>query len=368
MAEQTKPQEMTYDRLLARLLVEKVIGADQARAARDHINEDDTEDIPWYIHALSGIGGLMACLMFLGFLGCTQILESEVVTLVVGAVLVAGMTGYRAMNRLTPNILTQASLSAHLCGQALCVFALEELMNAQVAAMAYMAIAAVTYFFDRTLVMRFLVSMGFVSAASTLCAEWLSDSLALHAIHIGLMAGVSVIFSGKLPTAGLRRMLLPFGFSCALSLVVFMLGVNLDVGDVDEPIMRLTMALPLAALLGLALTRAAGWRQKPALWGALVALMLALAVTSGILTGVLLLVIGFWHMHRSLIVLGAVSLVGFLAQYYYSLEITLLAKSMVLVGSGVVLLVFWWAMRTRMWMRHLVDREKELLGEEGGQA
>jgi uncharacterized membrane protein len=52
----------------------------------------------------------------------------------------------------------------------------------------------------------------------------------------------------------------------------------------------------------------------------------------------LLMLLGFSLGKRPLLALGMLLLAVFLVDYYYSLEVNLLTKSMILVGSGAVLL------------------------------
>ena len=58
----------------------------------------------------------------------------------------------------------------------------------------------------------------------------------------------------------------------------------------------------------------------------------------GILAALLVLTLGFWRNSRDLMALAAIFLVFYIWAYYYSLEWTLLAKSLVLLGSGIILL------------------------------
>jgi uncharacterized membrane protein len=65
----------------------------------------------------------------------------------------------------------------------------------------------------------------------------------------------------------------------------------------------------------------------------------ALTLSAPAVTGALLFVVlGFDRRRTGLVALAAVFLVGFLGVYYYSLSLTLLQKSVVLVASGGVCL------------------------------
>jgi uncharacterized membrane protein len=97
-------------------------------------------------------------------------------------------------------------------------------------------------------------------------------------------------------------------------------------GELGVPVHRPIVLLSIATVVLLA----AVTRTTPAIVGALV-----------------LLVLGFDRRARALIALSTVFFLVFSAFYYYSLQITLLQKSGVLVASGVVCLAAWAFVRTQ---------------------
>ncbi|WP_293267743.1 GDYXXLXY domain-containing protein [Neptunomonas sp.] len=62
-------------------------------------------------------------------------------------------------------------------------------------------------------------------------------------------------------------------------------------------------------------------------------------IALGTSSALLILLVGFAYQRTSLKALGLLALLSFLSWYYYSLDTTLLVKSFILVGTGVVLLV-----------------------------
>jgi uncharacterized membrane protein len=82
--------------------------------------------------------------------------------------------------------------------------------------------------------------------------------------------------------------------------------------------------------------------------GATVLLGLLTLSTPGLIAAVAVLTLGFDRRNRILIGIAAVFLVKFASVYYYSLRMTLLAKSVVLVASGVLLL----AARAYVYLRY----------------
>jgi uncharacterized membrane protein len=105
----------------------------------------------------------------------------------------------------------------------------------------------------------------------------------------------------------------------------------------------------LAAVFVYAVARLLGSRA------ALVALALAalLSPAPGATTALLLLLLGFGAGDRVLLGLGFAALAGFVSHYYYQMQATLLAKSGVLLVTGLVLLL------ARLGLRWLFPDERE---------
>ena len=62
----------------------------------------------------------------------------------------------------------------------------------------------------------------------------------------------------------------------------------------------------------------------------------------GAAVGALILIVGFANGNRLLLGFGLFALLGFVSHYYYSLQLTLLIKSLLLIGLGVLLLAVRW--------------------------
>ena len=74
-------------------------------------------------------------------------------------------------------------------------------------------------------------------------------------------------------------------------------------------------------------------------------------VMKTILAAVIALLLGYWRANTLLMGLATVFLLFFLGAYYYNLDITLLNKSYILMGTGAVLLV------VRFWFHRVVAVE-----------
>jgi uncharacterized membrane protein len=82
-------------------------------------------------------------------------------------------------------------------------------------------------------------------------------------------------------------------------------------------------------------------RQKAPLFiGLILALLYLVALGSGgVILALLLLLLGFSLQHHAILGLGLILFPIFLTHYYYNLDLDLLAKSGVLIGSGFVMLL-----------------------------
>ena len=74
----------------------------------------------------------------------------------------------------------------------------------------------------------------------------------------------------------------------------------------------------------------------------------------GVITSILILLLGFSNSNRILMGLGIISLLFSISSYYYFLNITLLEKAETLLMLGAVLLILYWA------LKYFVLRDKEV--------
>jgi uncharacterized membrane protein len=127
--------------------------------------------------------------------------------------------------------------------------------------------------------------------------------------------------------------------------VVSFLGIlTLPLSDEFDLLWQIP-AILLAVMLAYLLSRIAldlGYSLRNRVVIALLLGCLLLLVPSlrmpGILAALIVLALGFWRNNRGLMALASLFLVFYIGGYYYSLEWTLLVKSLVLLASGVTLL------------------------------
>lgn len=120
---------------------------------------------------------------------------------------------------------------------------------------------------------------------------------------------------------------------------------------------RIMLAVAAAAMLALAHTETEPEaEERRFIWAAIAVVLLGLVTTPGIFCAALLVGVGLWRHRIWLAGLGAIALSVHLSTYYYQLDLTLLAKSGVLLASGLVLLGLRW----------LLDADAEKSAEKTG--
>jgi uncharacterized membrane protein len=65
----------------------------------------------------------------------------------------------------------------------------------------------------------------------------------------------------------------------------------------------------------------------------------------GVIASLIVMLLGFARGNRGLFGLGVAALLAYLSYFYYTLQATLLTKSMVLMATGAVLIALWFVMR-----------------------
>ena len=127
--------------------------------------------------------------------------------------------------------------------------------------------------------------------------------------------------------------------------------------DVHIWTLHIGTALAIGAALmysGWQLTRAARPTTRAGTLGALALIAALTAPAPGITAGVLLLGLGFHAGSRVLLGAATLFLLGYGSNWYYALSLDLLSKSLVLMGTGLLMLMLAWLLR-RLPLRETVD-------------
>ncbi|PRB81920.1 DUF4401 domain-containing protein [Pseudomonas sp. MYb185] len=318
----------------------------------------DEHAAPWYMALLSGLAAWLAALLLLGSSLITIIDDSAPASAISGGLLLA--LAIWLLRR--PGVFAaQLGLALSLVGQGLLVFALVQLEPWAAAGQRLPALGAL------------LVAAGMLlppahGAHRLVCALIAMFSLAvliganaLLSLYGLLLAALGIcLWLQRSGWAGKRAALYRAiaGAATVMALVLAILGHG-RWGDLlglllnDRTVQLLTWLYPVGA--GLLLLATVSWLvrgEKPAFrlgCAAAVVIVVALcAQAPGLLVGAALWLAVFQASDRFWCVLVGIGTTLYLGDLYYSLHITLLHKSMLLVATGLVLLLLRWLL-LRQW-------------------
>jgi hypothetical protein len=165
----------------------------------------------------------------------------------------------------------------------------------------------------------------------------------LHVLIFALAGGSLFIHlrEHRLKLTALGDVLLPVGSAMTFSFLGVLILPLMDEYDLDWRISAVTLFVLLLFLLSQIVLDLGYTLQNRVVIALIVGCALLLVPSlrmPGILAAILVLVLGFWRNNRGLMGLASIFLVFYIWAYYDSLEWTLLAKSLVLFGSGFLLL------------------------------
>jgi uncharacterized membrane-anchored protein len=330
-----------------------------------------TADTPWYIRAMQGFAGWIAAFFLLGFFGTVfaWIFDRESAFALIAIGLAGNTIAYALFRASGKNeFLHQLGLVFNLCGQLMVAWGIYEATRS----------FNPEYFF-----ILFIYQILLVFAVPDFTSRVLTTWFSMFALFAGFSrmgifnlgaAMASVLFAfvwmNDLKWQKHKNFWEPIGYGLALSMLQFN-GQLLFGGEFDWWYQSshldwlnlysywLSEFLIAAIFIHILLKLVKQYQiklqsQAGALiiaCGLLILLMGYFIIgTSGAL---LLLLIGFIKQRRLLIGLGMVALLGFISWYYYNLGLTLLTKSIILVGFGLCFLIGFYLLSIYSGGKHL---------------
>ena len=316
---------------------------------------------PWYVRAMLGVAGWIGALFLIGFVGAAFafIMDDAAFAAVAGAACcAAAMLLFRALDG--NDFAEQFGLAVSLVGQVLLIVGLAQFLKTDDPSF-YLAVTA-TQAGLALLVSNFLHRVLTAGGAAVALALAINQ-LSLHGLAAPLLcAALATIWLEPKLWAGRGGLWRPVGYGLVLALLLVetfrLFGAEYLLGLGKETAGWLALYGPL---LGRALTAAvlvwaavrssrdqgleAGSRVSLAAAGAAIVFGLLSLAAPGLASAMLILLLGFAAGNRLLAALGILSLLGFVAHFYYSLHASLLEKSGILAATGLCLLAAHFALR-----------------------
>ncbi|WP_162806653.1 DUF4401 domain-containing protein [Sphingosinicella terrae] len=323
--------------------------------------EPDRSASPWFVRVMLGIAGWIGAIFLLLFVGAAFafVMDNGAAALVVGAACCgAAFLLLRAFE--DQDFVEQFGLAISLAGQVMMIIGLADFLEPDGAAL-YLAVAA-TQIALALIVPQFLHRV-LTSAGAAIALSLAIDQLSLHGFAAPfLCAGLAFVWLEPKRWAVDGQLWRPIGYGLVVALLLVetfrLLGGREWFGPsgdaptwiaLNGPLIGrgLTALVLLWAAIDLVRRADIAPQSREGLAAAAAAILLGLVSLAmpGLASALLILLLGFAAGTRLLIALGVLSLLGFVAHFYYSLHLTLLEKSGLLAVTGLVLLAACWMLR-----------------------
>ncbi|MCX7067097.1 MAG: DUF4401 domain-containing protein [Methylococcales bacterium] len=309
---------------------------------------------PWYVRVMLGVAGWIGALFLFGFVaaGFEEIIQSAEASLIVGLLgCVAAFGLFRWVG--DSDFGAQFGLAVSMAGQGLFMFGLFDGFHSDTVTASF-----IIFVFQALLA---LVIPNAIHRVLTSLSAMLALTSALFYLHIvgfasGIAAvGFTIIWSNEWYWLQHSKLWRPIGYGLVLALLAIetLLFFRVELWTLwlqDKPswlvVHASLISTSLVILTLLWVVKCLLEREKISLSSSVGMIVIGAAlllsalsfVAHGMVTALLILLLGFATGNRVLMGLGLLALGGFISHYYYQLQNTLLFKSMVLAVSGAVLL------------------------------
>jgi uncharacterized membrane protein len=328
--------------------------------------EDHRSDLPWYLPIIVAIGAWVASCFFLGsaivLIGWQDEHKTTIGFIGVALLIIAVAVGRQKWGVF----VGQCALAVSLAGQAMIYYGFvnEHFHPLGMATVISIGLAALLYVAYPNFLSRLMTC--FAALQLTLFWIYAGDNGELFSGAQRVQSDLSqlILFYWAFHLAAIcwcflrpRHSVLfaPLGYALIASLAAWQVEnlsnvwvrsteISYSVPWVEWMFFHLRTGLTALTLFGVSIWAAGGiflLREKASLFMGL-ALALAALVwlgSGGVLLALLLMLLGFSLQNRAVLGLGIILFPIFLAHYYYNLNLDLLAKSGVLIGSGMVVLL-----------------------------
>ena len=338
---------------------------------------DDQQDTPWFIQVLFGFSGIIASLLFIGFLTLllftTDFFNSSISLLITGLFL-SGIGFILFKNQRLHNnaFISSVAFAISIAGQAYMAFALfsKDLPHPLDIWLCLLVQGGMTLIIPNQ-VYRILSSIVTLSLI-----VYLLNYYQVSEFNLGLLALITIVshlqghsLLQHIPTrwrAGVFDAIKAIGYASALMLLavsVYFIAAEYGhgIGGYAETLSYnyyLAQVLLILASLYAAYLILQRYQIKilSALGLTVVSAMVILGMmsvyVSGLLATSLIIIIATANSQRVLLALGIIALVGYVFWYYYQLDTSLLIKSISMLIIGITMLLMRWLLLKRYTMNN----------------
>lgn len=299
------------------------------------------EDTPWYIRLLVGLSAWIAALFLLFFLG--ELMRDGQISSLITGLMLCGVAITLRKRASASVFLGQLALVISLTGQIFFMMGVSNLSDSTVVVVLAMIVLEVLLIgLYRDLLHRFLSTLLIIGALVLLLWEFELQE-GIHGLITLLAAGT--LWLSMREVLWITKKLDQFSRPIAFGLLFGLFGLLL-LSLFGNPQIKYWWLSALGlwlVLLGQEYLILSSYEIAPSsrlaagLFGGTLLLLIPSFQTPGILAALMVLLLGFQRGSRLLMGLATIFLTVFIMNFYYELELTLLVKSFVLMGTGLLI-------------------------------
>lgn len=301
------------------------------------------------IKILSVLGGIMATLAFVAFVFLTSLIDSKVGMVVFGIAGIITAFGLdRAFDKL---IIDTSSIAAYIVGLCLLFFGLEKFdIDDSLLFILVAIVAIIGLFFSQNFMLSF-ISVLVISFCSFGLIVANTQFEFLHLYNIIMTATLTYVFLNEATIISYHTKLAKLYNPLRIALIFsLLLGLTFLWGGWIFPLSEhhiwISSTIMIVVIIYLVerlilITEIEHRIQKFWIY-VLTALVLGATFFSPAISGALVIILlSFYVDYKTGLVIGILALIFFVSRYYYDLNLTLLTKSILMFGSGLVFLLFY---------------------------
>ncbi|MBN1603883.1 MAG: DUF4401 domain-containing protein [Chitinispirillaceae bacterium] len=313
---------------------------------------DSETNVPWFVKIITIFGAWFGSLLFLGFLLIAQLLNSGESMIVTGSLFIVSGIAISYANKRN-HLIDAFSLSLSILGQLLLGIGIgSKTHEIKIVCYAGLIIETLIYLFAQSYTQKFLSVI--LMPACLLGIIWNSPIFEATQFLIGGLTIASVlIWTNELPLLiwlkKQRYFYVPTAYGVVSGLLLtLVLSINNNFFEVNINhwyVSSLITFLSLSFILHKFLCQSLEIGKKP-FWIVIIVTAILFAPTiqaPGVISSALIIILGFAKSNRALLTLGLIFLATFITSFYYSLQQTLLTKSLILMTTGILFLVIGFA-------------------------
>ncbi|MBX7240244.1 MAG: DUF4401 domain-containing protein [Bacteroidia bacterium] len=320
------------------------LSENEFEAAVTHETENPTS---WIIRVVTMVGAWIAAGCFFGVVALLGIFNSPLAVFILGILLMtAAMIAFRALksNPFSIPFALTASITGQICfGYGLSEFS--DFKELDLLFLAGIGVQVLLFFATINNTQKFIATFLFnCLLTGYLLYKEVYDGIHLVAGLNALLLTVMILWEEKILTRFKQWISSYQPLSAAVTLsFLLLLFVKLSEQTHSWQVLKIrfweiTSIIILVCILLTIYKVSQDFQWNPYKTLPMGIILLPLVGSPGILGGILILILGFYHKSIWFVAMGILALSVFISVFYYNLQLTLWVKSLILMGSGLLFL------------------------------